>query len=135
MRRLALVLTAAAALAAAGLSVPAASAAPTGPHRGSERTCANPARGYAACFARVVTNSAGKPVANVTPSGLAPADIRAAYNLGAASSGGKTVAIVDAYNDPTAEADLGVYRSQFGLSRSEERRVGKECRSRWSPYH
>src|SRR5256885_4859992 len=24
---------------------------------------------------------------------------------------------------------------RFGLSRSEERRVGKECRSRWSPYH
>ena len=23
----------------------------------------------------------------------------------------------------------------FGLLRSEERRVGKECRSRWSPYH
>ena len=23
----------------------------------------------------------------------------------------------------------------FGLCRSEERRVGKECRSRWSPYH
>ena len=23
----------------------------------------------------------------------------------------------------------------FGASRSEERRVGKECRSRWSPYH
>src|SRR2546421_12440916 len=23
----------------------------------------------------------------------------------------------------------------LGLSRSEERRVGKECRSRWSPYH
>ena len=23
----------------------------------------------------------------------------------------------------------------FGLVRSEERRVGKECRSRWSPYH
>ena len=22
-----------------------------------------------------------------------------------------------------------------GFSRSEERRVGKECRSRWSPYH
>ena len=22
-----------------------------------------------------------------------------------------------------------------GLGRSEERRVGKECRSRWSPYH
>ena len=30
--------------------------------------------------------------------------------------------------------------SQYGgpdgeLGRSEERRVGKECRSRWSPYH
>src|SRR3712207_1306920 len=24
---------------------------------------------------------------------------------------------------------------QPGLTRSEERRVGKECRSRWSPYH
>ena len=23
----------------------------------------------------------------------------------------------------------------FGSDRSEERRVGKECRSRWSPYH
>src|ERR1035437_10101962 len=23
----------------------------------------------------------------------------------------------------------------IGVSRSEERRVGKECRSRWSPYH
>src|SRR3712207_8941946 len=23
----------------------------------------------------------------------------------------------------------------YGLVRSEERRVGKECRSRWSPYH
>ena len=28
------------------------------------------------------------------------------------------------------------YREAMGaLSRSEERRVGKECRSRWSPYH
>src|SRR3712207_7867414 len=26
-------------------------------------------------------------------------------------------------------------RASWPLSRSEERRVGKECRSRWSPYH
>src|SRR3712207_7147441 len=26
-------------------------------------------------------------------------------------------------------------RSSDGVGRSEERRVGKECRSRWSPYH
>src|SRR2546430_5515668 len=34
-------------------------------------------------------------------------------------------------------ADDGVRRpvEQSEISRSEERRVGKECRSRWSPYH
>ena len=26
-------------------------------------------------------------------------------------------------------------RKRFDETRSEERRVGKECRSRWSPYH
>ena len=29
----------------------------------------------------------------------------------------------------------GVDIVRLGLDRSEERRVGKECRSRWSPYH
>src|SRR3989442_15560563 len=29
-----------------------------------------------------------------------------------------------------------LYKStDYGKTRSEERRVGKECRSRWSPYH
>ena len=28
-----------------------------------------------------------------------------------------------------------VVNGQFKEVRSEERRVGKECRSRWSPYH
>ena len=38
-------------------------------------------------------------------------------------------------------AELGEFyyelliNSVEGASRSEERRVGKECRSRWSPYH
>ena len=26
-------------------------------------------------------------------------------------------------------------QEQIEITRSEERRVGKECRSRWSPYH
>ena len=30
---------------------------------------------------------------------------------------------------------LGVASLYGALERSEERRVGKECRSRWSPYH
>src|SRR2546426_11550053 len=29
----------------------------------------------------------------------------------------------------------GADPDRFGVVRSEERRVGKECRSRWSPYH
>src|SRR3712207_8914856 len=32
-------------------------------------------------------------------------------------------------------ARLGVPSYPFRGHRSEERRVGKECRSRWSPYH
>ena len=32
------------------------------------------------------------------------------------------------------EAQLGTM-PDVGHMRSEERRVGKECRSRWSPYH
>ena len=31
--------------------------------------------------------------------------------------------------------ELNTALSVHGLLRSEERRVGKECRSRWSPYH
>src|SRR5256885_12694474 len=30
---------------------------------------------------------------------------------------------------------LAIYLVVGALARSEERRVGKECRSRWSPYH
>ena len=30
---------------------------------------------------------------------------------------------------------LGINESIPAVCRSEERRVGKECRSRWSPYH
>ena len=32
-------------------------------------------------------------------------------------------------------ATVRTVRWRVGTSRSEERRVGKECRSRWSPYH
>src|SRR5262249_59211251 len=31
--------------------------------------------------------------------------------------------------------DLAGVEAPIGVERSEERRVGKECRSRWSPYH
>src|SRR2546425_6725936 len=43
-----------------------------------------------------------------------------------------TVRLDHAATDGEAEAGAAATR---GVSRSEERRVGKECRSRWSPYH
>jgi len=46
--------------------------------------------------------------------GYHPADLQSAYGLPSTRPGG-TVAIVDAYDDPVAESDLGVYRLAFGL--------------------
>jgi subtilase family serine protease len=52
--------------------------------------------------------------ATAAPTGLSPTQIRAAYNL--PSTGGQaTIAIVDAYDDPTVLNDLNVFSSQFGL--------------------
>jgi len=104
------------AVATAGVATAAPSPATAG-GKHAAKVCSAPARGMAACLNQVlVNNSTGKPAVTGTPAGLNPADIRSAYALTASSSGGRTVAIVDAYNDPTAESDLGVYRSQFGLS-------------------
>ncbi len=48
--------------------------------------------------------------------GYAPSDLQSAYNLPSATNGtGRTVAVVDAYDDPEAEADLDVYRANYGL--------------------
>src|SRR3712207_207757 len=33
------------------------------------------------------------------------------------------------------ESDMSLFPDPTTAYRSEERRVGKECRSRWSPYH
>jgi subtilase family serine protease len=83
----------------------------------SERAvCAAFAVGLAHCDAHVVTHENG-PQPLATPSwtsGYAPAQLVSAYKLPSGGSG-QTVAIVDAYDNPNAESDLGTYRSQFGL--------------------
>ena len=43
------------------------------------------------------------------------AEIASAYRLPAGAGAGRTVAIVDAFDDPGAEHDLGIWRAQFGL--------------------
>ena len=40
-----------------------------------------------------------------------------------------------AYNNRLRLIRVSAPRGEIFLTRSEERRVGKECRSRWSPYH
>jgi subtilase family serine protease len=49
--------------------------------------------------------------------GYSPADLRSAYGLPPSESAGvgQTIAIVDAFDDPNAEADLARYRSRYGL--------------------
>ncbi len=47
--------------------------------------------------------------------GYGPAELRSAYGLDGTGAQGRLVALVDAFDDPSAESDLAVYRSQFGL--------------------
>ncbi len=94
-----------------------ASPAGTGITHRNVHVCGAPAAGTASCLAlrHDRLSSTGRTVPNAaTPSGYGPSDIQSAYKLSTTSTA--TVAIIDAYNDPTAEADLGVYRSQYGLS-------------------
>jgi subtilase family serine protease len=110
-------LLAAAALATVGYSAKAAPASP-GAAPATSKVCAAAKAGTASCLSYV--RSGARPGSGVrpnaaSPQGLNPPDLRSAYNLTSNGSASQTIAIVDAFNDPTAEADLGTYRSQFGL--------------------
>ncbi len=127
-------------LSLAGGSTAAASTAPgEGTH--GKRVCSTASAGQAACMAIELVDDAtgqrvdplgaaasqpsaqssaqssgkGNPVATpLAISGKKPADIQSAYKLTGKASGGRAVAIVDAYGYPNAERDLGVYRAQWG---------------------
>jgi hypothetical protein len=76
------------------------------------RACATPTVApYAQCTALV---NAAAGVSADEPTGYGPADIRSAYRIPARGQG-RTVAIVDAYDNPNAEADLAAYREHYGL--------------------
>jgi subtilase family serine protease len=79
------------------------------------RECSAPARGQAACMALVVSGSPHLSASSGGPAGYHPADLTSAYRLTATKGTGQTVAIVDAFDNPKAEADLAAYRSAFGL--------------------
>ena len=83
----------------------------------SRAVCPGPPSGSARCHVAVVTDERGNPLASSAPTGLSPATIKSSYSFpsGTTAGAGKTIAIVDAYDDPTAESDLGVFSSTFGL--------------------
>jgi subtilase family serine protease len=81
-------------------------------HGVSQAVCPGPAsRGSALCTSRVFPDASSSPV------GLTPAQMKAAYGFPTSSTAGagETIAIVDAYDLPTAASDLNKFSSQFGL--------------------
>jgi subtilase family serine protease len=84
-----------------------------------DRACPKPtAPGKASCHAlrRNDTGHGAHPKATISyQKGYAPAALQSAYNVPAGGAG-KTIAIVDAYDNPSALQDLAVYRQQFGLA-------------------
>jgi subtilase family serine protease len=106
-----------AAVASAGAAAAGTAARPDIRTAASRNDCARATAGHVQCFAKVLVDASGAPLRFPAVSGYGPTDLQSAYGLPSASNGaGQTIAIVDAYDDPNAEADLGVYRSNFGLS-------------------
>lgn len=125
------------------LSMPAVAAgAPVSPLPESDYTthsaCTAPAPGRAGCMALELVPQTAAAQARTTKDGartslktvaecvsgfptacLSPQDLHSAYFPGEAaqapSGSPQTIALVDAYNDPKAEADLNVYSNAFGL--------------------
>ena len=91
------------------------------------------AAGHAACSGkfRAVrgTNGHVSPMLVTSATGYGPADIRSAYKLTSAHGSGRTVAIVDAYDDPNAQADLSALPQPLRPTRLHDRRTAASTRS------
>ena len=104
---------------------------------GVKAACAAPAFGHAGCLSlRLVRRSAsatpttafgagsssagGSPQAAPSPAlgevGYTPEELHSAYELPTNAPSAQTIALVDAYNDPTAAEDLAAYSGEFGLA-------------------
>ncbi|HEV7161749.1 MAG TPA: S8 family serine peptidase, partial [Solirubrobacteraceae bacterium] len=98
-----------------------------------QAVCGTPTARQAACLAlqlvplTAAARAHSHPLAAVAPAsqpagaasegefGLTPSDLHTAYQLPLTASGTPTIALVDAYNDPTAEADLKRYDQELAL--------------------
>ena len=109
--------------------------AATSADAGSSQACpAVAAAGKESCFALKrdgLTPKAASVSPDAIPSGVGfgPSQLQSAYDLtsaAAADGAGRTVALVDAYDDPTAAADLAAYRSAAGLPAANFEKVNQE---------
>lgn len=85
---------------------------------------ASPLPLVAHCHAHVLVDAQGNEVTQQTvhpsattgaPGGFGPGDLRAAYKITQTGAATRTIAIVDSFGYPNAEADLAAYRKQYGL--------------------
>ena len=91
------------------------------------------------------TSGMTRPARSLLP--LALLGIAASFAIAACSQQGEappaapSASAQAAANEAAAAKELKLYQQMLAehsdalAARSEERRVGKECRSRWSPYH
>lgn len=95
--------------------------------------CPDVLPGNAQCLALLrtdITPSTNPP----TLAGLTPADFQSAYKLPSSTKGAtQVVAIVDAYDNPAVAADLGVYRSKFGLPKANFTKYNQDGQTKKYP--
>jgi subtilase family serine protease len=105
-------------VSALAAGVPTASAAPAAKLHPTRVCKAVVAKGEATCHALKMVDAKGvSPNATTPPAaGLDPTELKSAYKLTGLSSGGRTVAIVDAYGYTNLEADLNTYRDHWGMT-------------------
>jgi len=95
------------------------SAAPAGAAAGgkgvTKRACAAGIGHAVRCDAIIASNSTR--TLQASPNGLSPSQVLAAYSFptNPSAGAGKTIAIVDAFDDPTAQRDLNTFDATYGL--------------------
>ncbi len=104
------------AMSSASAALPTANQPAVSSETNVRDACPAPKTGHAGCLAKIVLKAGtSQLLATATPIGYGPADLQSAYALPTRRGEGQTVAVVDAFDDPKAEADLRHYRATFGL--------------------
>jgi hypothetical protein len=62
-----------------------------------------------------IVKQAESPDTEIGESPVGPQELHEAYKLPETGGAGRTIAIVDAFNDPKAESDLNMYRNEYHL--------------------